>query len=139
MNLEGLVYIHRHAAPGFQLQEVQTMTRWTRTICLARRRLFLTSLEQSPRRLGCNKEESVTYKYQSVLVVRKSVFRLHLLVAGAFQETNRPNSTKTRPWIAVVDGSSGKNNKRIAASGIAEAELICARMILPELGRRVDR
>jgi len=61
------------------------------------------------------------------------------LVAGAFQETNSPNRTKIRPWIAAVDGSSGKTNKRIAASGIAEAELICARMILPELGRRVDR
>lgn len=64
MNLEGLAYNHRHAARGFQLREEQTMTRWTRKICLTRRRLFLTSLEQSLQRSGCNTEESVTYKLQ---------------------------------------------------------------------------
>ena len=64
--------------------------------------------------------------------------RFYLFVAGAFQDMQKPTMNKTKPCAAPEDGSLGKANKSIAARGIADAELVCARIILPEFGRRVE-
>ena len=64
--------------------------------------------------------------------------RLYLFVAGAFQDMQKPTMNKTKPWTAPEDGPLGKASKSIAVRGIADAELVCARIILPEFGRRVE-
>jgi hypothetical protein len=60
-------------------------------------------------------------------------------VAGPFQDIKSPKMMSIKPCDNAVDGSSGKPNKRIAARGIADPELICARIILPEFGRILER
>lgn len=51
----------------------------------------------------------------------------------------KPTMNMSKPWSTAVDGSLGKASRSIADRGIADAELICARIILPEFGRRVER
>lgn len=58
----------------------------------------------------------------------------YLFVAGAFQDIEKPMMKKTRPCKKAVDGSSGKANSKMAAKGMAEPELICDSIILPEFG-----
>ena len=65
--------------------------------------------------------------------------RLYLFAAGAFQDMKKPTMNMSKPWATAVDGSLGKARRSIAARGIADAELICARIILPEFGRREER
>lgn len=58
----------------------------------------------------------------------------YLFVAGAFQEMLRPIMNMTKACPKAVEGSSGKASIKMAPSGIAEAELICDKIILPEFG-----
>lgn len=50
-----------------------------------------------------------------------------------------PTMIKTSPWMTAVEGPSGKKSRRTAARGTPDAELIWARIILPEFGKRVER
>ena len=63
----------------------------------------------------------------------------YLFVAGAFQDMHNPMMNKTKPCMAAVDGLSGKTSRSSAASGMADTELICAKIILPESGRILER
>lgn len=68
-----------------------------------------------------------------------TIMDTYLLVAGPFQDMLNPMMNKTRPCMKAVDGSSGNANSKIAARGMAEPELICDNIILPELGKRWDK
>jgi len=70
---------------------------------------------------------------------KKTDLELNLFVAGAFHDMQKPTMNKTKPWKNAVDESFGRASKSIAASGTADAELICAKIILPEFGRRLER
>jgi hypothetical protein len=57
-----------------------------------------------------------------------------LFVAGAFQDMHNPIMTNTIPCMIAVDGASDKTRRSNAARGMADAELICARTVLPKFG-----
>ena len=63
----------------------------------------------------------------------------YLLVAAASQDAKNPRMNKASPCINAVDGSSGNTSSKTAAVGTSEAELICDRIILPELGKHFAR
>lgn len=65
--------------------------------------------------------------------------RTYLFVAGPFQDMQSPVMNMTRPCMNDEDGSSGNTRNKSAAKGTPEAELICDKIILPELGKRLAR
>lgn len=62
---------------------------------------------------------------------------IYLLVDDAFQEMANPMTKNVTACATPVDGSLGNASSRMAPSGSADAELICARAILPVLGNRL--
>lgn len=62
-----------------------------------------------------------------------------MFVAAAFQDMKKPAVDMMKPCKNIVDGLVGKDRKRIAAIGIADAELIWDKIIRPEFGRRLER
>jgi hypothetical protein len=67
----------------------------------------------------------------------KASYRSYLLVDAAFQEMANPMTKNVTACATPVDGSLGNASSRMAPSGSADAELICARAILPVLGNRL--
>jgi hypothetical protein len=65
---------------------------------------------------------------------KKEFERVYLFVAGAFQDMHNPIMTNTIPCMIAVDGASDKTRRSNAARGMADAELICARTVLPKFG-----
>uniref|UniRef100_A0A7C8Z339 Uncharacterized protein n=1 Tax=Opuntia streptacantha TaxID=393608 RepID=A0A7C8Z339_OPUST len=61
-----------------------------------------------------------------------------LFVAAAFQVIMSPIINKTKPCIKAEEGSLGNPNNSIAAKGMAEPALIWDKIILPELGKRIE-
>lgn len=61
-----------------------------------------------------------------------------LFAAGPFQDMKNPVMKRTNPCEAAVEGSSGMPKRRTAARGMAEAELIWARMIRPVFGKLLE-
>jgi hypothetical protein len=61
-----------------------------------------------------------------------------LFVDAAFQEMANPMMKKTTACATPVDGSLGSARSRMAPSGSADAELICASAILPVSGNRLE-
>lgn len=62
----------------------------------------------------------------------------YLFVAGAFQDIKNPVTNNTNRCDPTVEGLLGKPSSSIAVRGMADAELICASIILPEFGSRLD-
>ena len=50
----------------------------------------------------------------------------------------KPVINMSTPCMIAVEGSSGKANRSKPVKGIADPELICANIILPAFGQRLD-
>lgn len=126
---------------------------WTQKICPKHIHLFWTSQELSPQKLDCM-DHGVGIKaliyflcftfHNNVADIKdqkpkNKVLETYLFVAGPFQDIKNPIMNKTKPWMTTVDGLSGNTSRRIAARGMADAELIWASIILPAFGRRMER